>query len=84
MADIPLMQFPPSQAPAIAAAVTGLLCAVLGAVQVIDGVITAAADEGTVLARLAAATDAVQTAAGVGFEQARWAAAGGVKAAASA
>jgi hypothetical protein len=81
MADIPLMAFPPGQAPAITAAITGLLCAVLGAVRIVDGAMTAVADEATVLALLTATTGTLQTTVGIEFERARWAAAGSTAAA---
>lgn len=77
MADmVPIAQFPPGQSPALAAAVAALLCTVLGAAQVINGVITAVVpDEATAVARVLAATDTLTTDDGVGFEQARWRAA---------
>jgi hypothetical protein len=85
MVDLPLTQIPPGQSPVVAAAVAGLLFAVLGAVQVVDGLVTAAVvDEATVVAQLVAATSAVHAAAATELEQARWRAAAGAKSVASA
>lgn len=76
MTDLPLVQLLPSLPPTVAGAVAGLLCAVLGDVQVVDGLVTAVADEATVVASLVVATGMVNVAAGTEFEQARWRAAG--------
>lgn len=49
---VPLVRFPPGQSPALSGAVAALMCAALGAVQVINGVVTAVRPDGDVIGAL--------------------------------
>lgn len=71
MAEIPLVQFPPGQSPALSGAIAALLCAVLGTVHVVNSAVsTAASSEDATVAQILAVTGTLYTVDGVQFEQA--------------